>query len=58
MEYYDDPALDMVLEHGHGMRNPLETRAPFYMLVETSGSNADHDCPGPPGRLSALGVFL
>lgn len=43
VEFLDDQALEITLEHLHGARNPLETRAPFYMLVEVSGSNEEHD---------------
>lgn len=34
VEFLDDQALDLTLRHLHGARNPLEARAPFYMLIE------------------------
>ncbi|KAJ1634002.1 D-2-hydroxyglutarate dehydrogenase [Pavlovales sp. CCMP2436] len=43
VEFLDDQALELTLAHLHGARNPLETRAPFYMLIEVSGSNEEHD---------------
>ncbi|KAG8467738.1 hypothetical protein KFE25_006790 [Diacronema lutheri] len=43
VEFLDDQALDLTLTHLHGARNPLEGRAPFYMLIEVSGSNEEHD---------------
>jgi FAD/FMN-containing dehydrogenase len=35
-----------------GKKHPLETEAPFYVLIETSGSNADHDSEVLPPALS------
>ena len=29
VEYYDDPALELTLQHLPGARNPLESRTPF-----------------------------
>jgi FAD/FMN-containing dehydrogenase len=43
VEFLDDQALELTLEHLHGARNPLESRSPFYMLIEVSGSNEEHD---------------
>mmetsp|Transcript_16768 Transcript_16768/g.48601 ORF Transcript_16768/g.48601 Transcript_16768/m.48601 type:complete len:502 (+) Transcript_16768:20-1525(+) len=54
VEFLDDQALDLTLEHLHGARNPLESRAPFYMLIEVSGSNEEHDAEKLNGFLEAM----
>jgi len=45
VEFADRAAIDFVLdrEAGTGVRDPLEQRYPFYVLIETSGSDEDHD---------------
>lgn len=43
LEFLDRPSMDLVLKHIPGARDPLEAKHPFYMLIETSGSNAEHD---------------
>jgi len=45
VEFADRPAIDFVLqrEAGTGIRDPLEAPHPFYVLIETSGSDEDHD---------------
>lgn len=61
VEFLDDEALGLTLEHLHGVRNPLESRQPFYMLIEVSGSNAEHDSEKLTGFLEAMmedGVVL
>lgn len=40
-EFMDDAALNFAVTHG--ATYPMESRYPFYALVETSGSNDDHD---------------
>ena len=43
-EFFDQQALDLTLKHLEGLRNPLpDTQTPFYLVVETSGSNEAHD---------------
>ena len=43
-EFFDQQALDLTLKHLEGVRNPLpDTQTPFYLVVETSGSNEEHD---------------
>ena len=43
-EFFDQQALDLTLKHLEGTRNPLpDTQTPFYLVVETSGSNEAHD---------------
>ncbi|OMJ21907.1 D-lactate dehydrogenase [cytochrome] 2, mitochondrial [Smittium culicis] len=41
-EFWDARCMEIVLGH-FGMKNPLEGDYPFYALVETSGSNGEHD---------------
>mmetsp|Transcript_114725 Transcript_114725/g.272897 ORF Transcript_114725/g.272897 Transcript_114725/m.272897 type:complete len:520 (-) Transcript_114725:88-1647(-) len=45
VEFCDRSAIDFVLkrEAGTGVRDPLEEKHPFYVLIETSGSDGDHD---------------
>jgi len=45
VEFADRHAIDFVLqrEAGTGVRDPLEAQYPFYVLIETSGSDEDHD---------------
>ncbi|KAJ3190772.1 hypothetical protein HK101_008370 [Irineochytrium annulatum] len=52
-EFWDDGCADMVLRHVEGSRNPFPGGEvhPFQVLIETSGSNGDHD-------LEKLGAFL
>ena len=43
-EFFDQQALDLTLKHLEGVRNPLpDTQTPIYLVVETSGSNEEHD---------------
>ena len=43
-EFFDQQALDLTLKHLEGVRNPLpDTQTPFYLVIETSGSNEEHD---------------
>ena len=43
IEFLDRPSMDLVVKHIQGSRDPLEAPYPFYMLIETSGTNAVHD---------------
>ncbi|BGP36712.1 D-lactate ferricytochrome c oxidoreductase [Rhodotorula kratochvilovae] len=56
-EFFDQEGLDMVLEHT-GARSPFETEPEggraFYVLIETSGSNKDHDDEKLGGLLESL----
>ncbi|VFR01246.1 unnamed protein product [Cuscuta campestris] len=43
-EYLDSTAMDLVLKHLNGVRNPLPSSTyNFYVLIETTGSNEIHD---------------
>lgn len=42
-EFMDRPSLDMVLSQFEHHKDPLETKYPFYLVLETSGSNNAHD---------------
>jgi FAD/FMN-containing dehydrogenase len=42
-EFFDNQAMEVTLGHGDGLSRPFETETGFYCLVETSGSNEDHD---------------
>jgi len=42
-EFLDDVCMSCVLEKLPGVSNPLPARSPFYMLLETHGSDAGHD---------------
>ncbi|KAG0293495.1 hypothetical protein BGZ98_002150, partial [Dissophora globulifera] len=51
-EFWDKEAIKLVKDHlVVGANDPLQTQHPFYVLVETSGSNKDHDD-------EKLGTFL
>jgi len=41
-EFLDRGSMDLVLKHIPA-RDPLEKKHPFYVLIETSGSNKTHD---------------
>jgi len=43
LEFFDRPSLDLVLKHIPNTRDPLSSSFPFYMLIETSGANEEHD---------------
>jgi D-2-hydroxyglutarate dehydrogenase len=43
VEFLDRGAMDLVLKHLPGARDPLPSVHPFYMLIETSGSDEGHD---------------
>ncbi len=40
-EFWDAGSTDLLLKHGHKI--PFETDSPFYVLLETHGSNNGHD---------------
>ncbi|KAF9195162.1 hypothetical protein BGZ51_004589 [Haplosporangium sp. Z 767] len=43
-EFWDKAAIKLVKDHLlAGANDPLESLHPFYVLIETSGSNKDHD---------------
>lgn len=42
-EFEDAAGLSLVLKHQAGTRSPLEKQYPFYMVIETNGSNEEHD---------------
>ncbi|KAG0201365.1 hypothetical protein BGX28_005790 [Mortierella sp. GBA30] len=43
-EFFDKASIDLVKQHlVAGNNDPLESPHPFYVLIETSGSNKDHD---------------
>lgn len=41
-EFFDRGSLDLTIKHLN-CRDPLTSNLPFYVLIETSGSNKDHD---------------
>jgi len=43
VEFLDRPSMELVLQHIPGSRDPLTSPHPFYVLIETSGSRAEHD---------------
>mmetsp|Transcript_30753 Transcript_30753/g.70920 ORF Transcript_30753/g.70920 Transcript_30753/m.70920 type:complete len:519 (+) Transcript_30753:1-1557(+) len=42
-EFFDQESLQVVLEMTPSARDPMTQRFPFYVLIETHGSNAEHD---------------
>ncbi len=42
-ELWDRDALNLVMENTNILRNPFDDVYPFYILLETSGSNRNHD---------------
>jgi D-2-hydroxyglutarate dehydrogenase len=43
-EFLDQASVALAMEHLEGVRNPLpDTQTPFYLVVETHGSNEGHD---------------
>jgi FAD/FMN-containing dehydrogenase len=43
-EFFDRPSLEITLKHTPSIRDPFTgPESPFYVLIETSGSNKDHD---------------
>ncbi|TPX67412.1 hypothetical protein SpCBS45565_g03790 [Spizellomyces sp. 'palustris'] len=42
-EFFDHTCLDLVKHHIPNVREPFTTQTPFYVLIETNGSNKDHD---------------
>lgn len=42
-EFFDQQSMDLVLHHT-GQNNPMEVEGNmYYVLIETSGSNKEHD---------------
>ena len=42
-EFFDRQSLDLVLKHAPHIKFPLECASDFNVLIETSGSNREHD---------------
>lgn len=42
-EFFDSTSLNLVLKHIPNVRHVLQEETPFYVLLETSGSDPDHD---------------
>ncbi|PWN19116.1 putative DLD2-D-lactate dehydrogenase [Microstroma glucosiphilum] len=54
-EFFDQDAFELVQGHATaGVKDPFEARHPFYVLIETSGSNKDHDDEKLSGLLEEL----
>lgn len=45
IEFQDSTSVNLVLKHlgKNGVKLPLDEPAPFYMLIETAGGNAEHN---------------
>jgi len=52
VEFWDNSSMDLVVEQKVVPKNPLGQEFPFYMLIETSGSNHEHDMEKIEGFLS------
>ncbi|KAI8072269.1 hypothetical protein BC940DRAFT_292165 [Gongronella butleri] len=52
-EYYDNNALQIFKKHSEA-RPIMESEYPFYVLIETQGSNKDHDEEKLNGYLEAM----
>ncbi|KAJ2722043.1 D-lactate ferricytochrome c oxidoreductase [Coemansia sp. Benny D115] len=52
-EFWDASCMKAVLKH-QSLKNPLSENYPFYVLIETSGSNANHDEEKLTGLLEEL----
>ena len=54
-EYIDQESFGVVLGHAtQELRDPFEQRYPMYVLIETSGSNKEHDDEKLQGMLEEL----
>lgn len=42
-EFWDAGSLQLLNKHMTGMKRPFTSEAPFYVLLETHGSNQEHD---------------
>uniref|UniRef100_A0A6B2L3A6 FAD-binding PCMH-type domain-containing protein n=1 Tax=Arcella intermedia TaxID=1963864 RepID=A0A6B2L3A6_9EUKA len=42
-EFFDGPSFRLVKKHFNDILDPFSSVHPFYVLIETSGSNAQHD---------------
>lgn len=42
-EFFDRQSLDLTLKHLPNARDPFTSITPFYVLIETQGSNKEHD---------------
>ncbi|OQR86910.1 D-2-hydroxyglutarate dehydrogenase, mitochondrial precursor [Achlya hypogyna] len=54
VEFLDRQSLDLVLSQQPSLQDPLGTACPFYVLLETSGSNAAHDMEKLEGYLEQV----
>ncbi len=54
IEFQDVESLDLVVKHIPNAKDPLSEPTSFYMLIETAGSNADHDQEKIASFLEAL----
>lgn len=43
IEFLDRQSMELVLRHHKDTSDPFQQKYPLYMLIETSGSNAEHD---------------
>ena len=43
VEFLDSESCEIVLNHIPSLQRPFSEKYPFYCLVETSGSNEEHD---------------
>jgi len=43
VEFLDSQTMQLSTNYLHGVTRPMDTEYPFYMLIETSGSNSEHD---------------
>jgi FAD/FMN-containing dehydrogenase len=49
-EFLDRGSMELVLKHHPSSKDPLSTVNPFYILIETSGSNEEHDMDVRAGK--------
>jgi FAD/FMN-containing dehydrogenase len=42
-EFFDSTSFNLVLKHIPNIRNVLQDKSPFYVLLETAGSDPNHD---------------
>jgi FAD/FMN-containing dehydrogenase len=54
VEFLDSASMKLVTEHLPGARNPFQQNSPFYMLLETHGTNSGHDLEKLNGFLELI----
>ncbi|KDO30832.1 hypothetical protein SPRG_04733 [Saprolegnia parasitica CBS 223.65] len=54
VEFMDRASLDMVMSQQPSLSDPLSSNCPFYVLLETSGSNETHDMEKLEGYLEQV----